>query len=160
MIGLYITFEYDVFKTLAITFLITFYHFAIRLFIGFLYQKRFNNNISYNNKWFKVGKWEMEIYKKIKVKAWKKYMPTYNSDNFNIRLNSYEDVAGAMCQGELVHETIIIFSFLPVLASIWFGEIEVFIITSIISAFIDLMFVILQRYNRPRVLRLIRLEKK
>ena len=61
----------------------------------------------------------------------------------------------AMCQAELVHETIMVFSFLPIIASVWFESIGVFVITSIVSALIDLIFVIIQRYNRPRIIRIL-----
>jgi hypothetical protein len=43
---------------------------------------------------------------------------------------------------------------MPILAIIWFGVPLAFIITSILSALFDLMFVIMQRYNRNRILRL------
>jgi hypothetical protein len=43
---------------------------------------------------------------------------------------------------------------MPIIAIIWFGEPLAFIITSILSALFDLMFVIMQRYNRNRILRL------
>ncbi|MFI3227566.1 MAG: hypothetical protein R3Y09_09170 [Clostridia bacterium] len=152
---IYLTFKISLFKTLAITFATTFYHFAMRLLVGMYYQRKYANNISWKNKWFNTGKIERKIYKTIKVNRWKKYIPTYNSSFFDINTCSYEQIAMAMCQAELVHETIIVFSFLPIMAYKWFGSIEVFIITSIISAFIDLIFVILQRYNRPRILRFI-----
>ena len=54
----------------------------------------------------------------------------------------------------MVHETIAVLSFLPLVAVYWFGNFSVFLITSVLSALIDLMFVIMQRYNRPRVVRL------
>lgn len=157
MIGIYVVSELVFFKTLAIAFGTTFYHFAMRLLIGFIYQLRCNNNISWENSWFQVNTCEMKIYKILKVKSWKKYIPTYDSGSFDIKTKSYEQIAMAMCQAELVHETIIIFSFLPIIASVWFGSVEVFVITSIISALIDLIFVILQRYNRPRVLKIIKI---
>ena len=59
-----------------------------------------------------------------------------------------------MCQAELVHEVNIAVSFVPILFSVWVGALPVFVITSILAAGYDLLFVILQRYNRPRVLRL------
>ena len=61
-----------------------------------------------------------------------------------------------MCQAEIVHEIIIVLSFVPIIFSIWFGELLVFIITSVISALIDSIFVMLQRYNRSRIIKLIK----
>lgn len=61
-----------------------------------------------------------------------------------------------MCQSELVHETNILMSFLPLLAAIPFGAFWVFLVTSLAGAIFDLSLAILQRYNRPRVVRLAR----
>ena len=41
-----------------------------------------------------------------------------------------------------------------IIASIWFNSFWVFLITSVAGALFDLMFVIMQRYNRPRVIRM------
>ena len=158
IICIYIAFEIDLFKALAITFAITFYHFAMRLLVGYIYQVKLNNNVSWKSKWFYVSEKEMYLYKIINVKSWKKFIPTYDSSSFDVKTKSFEQIVMAMCQAELVHETIMVFSFLPIIASIWFGSIGVFIITSIISALIDFIFVILQRYNRPRVIKLLQLK--
>lgn len=61
-----------------------------------------------------------------------------------------------MCQSESNHETNILVSFFPVFASIWVGSFSVFLVTSIAGAGYDLLFVILQRYNRDRVLKTIK----
>lgn len=158
IICIYIAFEIDLFKALAITFAITFYHFAMRLLVGYIYQVKLNNNVSWKSKWFYVSEKEMYLYKIINVKSWNKFIPTYDSSSFDVKTKSFEQIVMAMCQAELVHETIMVFSFLPIIASIWFGSIGVFIITSIISALIDFIFVILQRYNRPRVIKLLQLK--
>ena len=90
MIGIYMVFEINLFKTLAITFAITFYHFAMRLLIGFIYQQKLNNNISWKSKWFEVSKKEMNLYKILNVKSWKKYIQTYESIFFNVKIRSLE----------------------------------------------------------------------
>lgn len=142
------------FLTLAITLGTIAYHFTIRLIIGYLYDIILNNKIDYTKRWFKVGCVEMKIYDKIRVKKWKDKMPTYEPELFDISKHSWDEILMAMCQSELVHETIIIFSLMPIVASIWFGELFVFLITSILSALFDLSFVIMQRYNRTRILKL------
>lgn len=66
-----------------------------------------------------------------------------------------DSVIRATCQAEVVHEIIIIVSFIPVVFSLWVGALPVFIITSFFGAAVcDLVFVVLQRYNRPRLIRL------
>lgn len=81
-------------------------------------------------------------------------MPTYNPELFDISKHSWDEVLMTMSQSEIVHEIIFVLSFMPIIAIIWFGEPLAFIITSILSALFDLMFVIMQRYNRNRILRL------
>ena len=65
-------------------------------------------------------------------------------------MHTWDEIAQAMCQAELVHETIVVLSFLPVAASVWFGAAAVFLVTSLAAAAFDLMFVMMQRYNRGR----------
>ena len=48
-----------------------------------------------------------------------------------------------------------VLSFIPIFAAIPFGALGVFITTSVLAACYDGMFVIMQRYNRPRIVRLI-----
>ena len=87
-------------------------------------------------------------------------MPTYNPEFYSTEKHSLEEIAMVTCQAEIVHELIIIFSFVPVLFTLWFDSFWVFMITSIISALIDTLFVIMQRYNRPRITKLINLKNR
>ena len=83
-------------------------------------------------------------------------MPTYDPEAFDKRKHSWDEIVQVMCQAELVHETIILLSFVPILAHIWFGALEVFIITSVLAAVFDGTFVIIQRFNRPRVINMLK----
>ena len=69
---------------------------------------------------------------------------------------SLGEIAQAMCQAEVVHEIIFLLSFAPIGMIPTFGAAPVFIITSLLAACIDLAFVILQRYSRPRILKISR----
>ena len=64
--------------------------------------------------------------------------------------NTTNDMTQGNCMRLLVQ------FFLPILAGNWFGAYPVFVITSILSALFDLMFVAMQRYNRQRIVRLIK----
>ena len=99
---------------------------------------------------------EKKLYRKLHVKQWKNKMPTYEPSYFDLRLHTPEEIAGAMCQAEVSHEVIVIFSFLPLFTVPAFGAFWVFLITSVLSALMDLLFAIMQRYNRPRILKLCR----
>lgn len=152
---LYFHFKVKAFLTLAITFSVAFYHFCMRLFVGFIINILMKNKADYTKKHYQIKDREKKLYKKLKVKKWKKYMPTYEPELFDTKKHTPDEIAQAMCQSEIVHETIFVLSFAPVFLTIWFGDLPVFLITSIIAALFDLMFVIMQRYNRPRIIRLI-----
>ena len=147
---------FGIFLTFSITAGTISYHFWMRLFVGSVIDALMNNKADYNKKWFRVGKVEQRLYEILKVRKWKKFFPTYNPDVFDKQQHSWSEIAEAMCQSELVHETIVLLSFLPILASLWFGATLVFVLTSVFSSLFDLMFVIIQRYNRPRVLKIIK----
>ena len=131
------------------------YHFVMRLMVGLAFHATMQNKADYRKRSYQVSKREMAVYEKLKVKQWKRRMPTYDPALFDPRLHTWEEIVQAMCQAELVHETIAVLSFLPILAGIWFGEYPVFIVTSVLSAACDIVFVIMQRYNRQRVTKLL-----
>ena len=140
---------------LAITFGTASYHIIMRLLVGLSFQTVMQNRADSGRRWYRVGKGEMAIYEALKIKRWKRRMPTFDNARFNPQLHSWGEIAQAMCQAELVHETIVVLSFLPIAEGIWFGMYPVFIITSVLAAGYDLMFVMTQRYNRQRVLTLL-----
>ena len=139
----------------AITFGTCFYHFAMRLLVGHILNRKMCNRADYRKRWYQLRDFEMPLYQFLRVKKWKGKMPSYDPEVFDPTKHSWQEIAQAMCQAELVHELIAVFSFLPLLAAIPFGAFWVFLITSVLSALFDLSFVIMQRYNRPRILRFI-----
>lgn len=132
------------------------YHFVMRLIVGYGIHAIYHNRMNYRKNWFQPKKWENILYRKLKVKTWKDKMPTYDADTFSFELHSMEEIVMAMCQSEVVHEIIVVLSFVPLLFSVWFERFWVFVITSVLAAGFDLMFVIMQRYNRPRVLKVLK----
>lgn len=144
------------FEAAAITFATTCYHFTMRLAVGACVDRIMKNRANCSTAWFIEKSWEAKIYNLLQVKKWKKRFPTYDPSLFDIKLHSIGEIAQATCQAEVVHEVIIVFSFLPLLAAIPFGAFPVFLITSVAAACFDVVFVIMQRFNRPRLLKLIR----
>ena len=125
------------------------YHFAMRLLVGALVPP-----IKGTSRWFRPRRWEAPLYRFLRVKSWKKHLPTYNPDSFSLDHHTPQEILANMCQAEVVHEIIVLCSFLPLLAVPVLGALPVFLITSCLSAALDLIFVIAQRFNRPRILRL------
>ena len=143
----------------AITFGTCFYHFAMRLGVGHILDQVMGNRADYHRAWYHLLPFEERLYRILKVKKWKGNMPTYDPSCFDPKLHSWEEIAQAMCQAEVVHEVIVVLSFMPLLAAIPFGEFWVFLITSLLAACYDLCFIIMQRFNRPRILKLIAKER-
>lgn len=152
---LYIQTASGVLLSLAITAGTAAYHIVMRLLVGLLFRTVMRNKADYRKRWYRVGDSEMAVYQKLKVKKWKSRVPTYDATLFDRRVHTWDEIAQAMCQAELVHETIVVLSFLPILEGIWFGEYPVFIVTSVSAAAFDMMFVLVQRYNRRRVMGLL-----
>lgn len=142
--------------TLAITFGTIAYHFIMRLGVGTVVNLLLHNHVDYSRRWFQVSDLELKLYEKLKVKSWKNKVPTYDGEAFDSKKHSWDEIAQAMCQSELVHEIIVVLSFIPIIATKWFGAFVVFVITSILAACFDTMFVIIQRYNRLRIIKMIR----
>ena len=143
----------------AITFGTFFYHFAMRLAVGYVLNSIMRNRADYTKSWYQLQPFEKQLYRVLKVKDWKGNMPTYDSTLFDPKLHSWDEIAQAMCQAEIVHEVIVVFSFIPLLFAIPFGSFGVFAITSLLAACYDLSFVIMQRFNRPRILKLLEKER-
>ena len=140
---------------LCITFGVFAYHFAMRLLVGYTIHAIFRNRMNVNRRWFRPRCFEAGLYARLRVSKWKRHVPTFAPSTFSPREHSWEELAQATCQAEVVHEIIIALSFVPLLLIPRFGEPVVFILTSVAAAGIDLIFVILQRYNRPRILALV-----
>ena len=141
-------------ESCAITFGTCSYHLLMRLAVGFAVNGCMHNRSDLTHAWFQQKQWEPALYKALRVKQWKKHIPTFAPENFSPALHTWDEIAQAMCQSELVHEIIVVLSFLPLAASVLFGAFFVFLLTALAAAGLELMFIITQRYNRPRILRL------
>ena len=137
----------------AITSGTTFYHFAMRLVVGAIVPRCVHNPMK--RRWFQEKSFEPEFYRKLRVKLWKDHMPTYDPASFSLQSNSMEQIVLNSCVSEAVHEVIVLFSFLPILFTFLWGAFGVFLTTSVLSAAFDGCFIVMQRYNRPRLLRIL-----
>lgn len=155
---LYRLFPVGVLLSLTITFGTTFYHFAMRLLVGAVVPPLVHEGAE-NRFWFRQQRFEEKLYGILRVKQWKKFMPTYAPESFDLKKHSLEEVIHTCCCSEAVHEWIMLLSFLPVLTVPLFGVPGMFWATSTLAALFDGCFVILQRYNRPRLIRILNKER-
>ena len=156
-VGTWIAYRYTgrgLFLSLAITFGTIAYHFLMRMMVAFLFNSIMKNRADLTRRWYRQHPWEPGLYSLLGVKRWKRSLPTYRPELFDLTKRSPSEVAQAMCQAELVHETCAALSLVPILFAIPFGELAVFLITSILCFVMELALVAAQRYNRPRMLSL------
>lgn len=104
---------------------------------------------------FRIRSYEPRLYQILHVKKWKTKVITASPDQFDLRKISPRELLHSVLQAELVHRVIMVLSFLPLLLIIPYGVPLVFILTSVLACLFDLIFVMIQRYNRPRVIRLV-----
>jgi len=140
--------------TCAISFGTTAYHFVMRLAVGYIVPKLTNYNFDYRCQWFQPKNWEPGFYRLLNIRSWKGNLPTYSPDQFSMEINSLYRIIQNMCGAEVVHEIIMLLSFLPLLTVPFFGAFPVFLITSVLAALYDSIFVMAQRFNRPRLVRI------
>ena len=81
-------------------------------------------------------------------------------NEFDIKKHSMEEIVLATCRSEIVHELNALVSFVSLLFTLFFGDFFVFLFTAIAAACLDLVFVIMQRFNRPRLARMIKKKEK
>lgn len=115
--------------------------------------------IHYSLPWFRPKRFEKALYARLGVKRWKSHIPTYNYDEFSLSKHTPEEVIQNMCYAEAVHEVIFAASYLPVLLGLMFSHVLLFLVTSCLFSIVHLFFVIVQRYNRPRLVRLYELRQ-
>lgn len=132
------------------------YHAGMRLLVGLVTGHGFRPD----SPWFLEKPFEKALYRKLRVKKWKAKMPTYSPQTYALGSLPPETIAKTMCRNEVVHELCAVFSLLPILLAVSFGAWWFFVPTSVFGFFADLAFAAIQRYNRPRILRLVRRQQK
>lgn len=145
----------EVYFSLSITFLTTAYHLLMRLAVGeavtLLYR---NREFPYDSPWFQQRSFEPRLYQWLGVKKWKLHLITAKPEQFDIHRLTYGELRKNMTQAEVVHEVIMVLSFAPLMLIPRYGAAVVFSVTSVLACLVDGLFVMIQRFNRPRVLRL------
>lgn len=134
------------------------YHFWGRIILGNI-SKLFRRFISYKSWWFKERDFEKELYEKLQVKKWKKNALTYNPEQFDLKENSIEKVLQTMTKSEVDHWINELVSISTMFFGLLWGHTWIFVLTALAAMIFDAQFIIIQRYNRPRMIRVLGMEK-
>lgn len=141
-------------STAAITLLTFTYHIWMRMIAGMAVSLM---RIDGKSRVFQVGKKEILFYERIGIRRWKDHLPTYNPKLFRER--DMGKLYSSMLHAEAVHAVIAVLSYIPFIVSLLSGYLRsswcVFLLTSAAASCIDLLFVAAQRYNSPRVKRIL-----
>lgn len=134
------------------------YHFWVRIIMGNV-SKLFKKHINYKQWWFKEKKFEKRLYKSLRVKEWKGKALTYNPESFSLKEHSLEEIANTMVKSEIDHWINEAISLSTLLFIIPWGRTWAFVISAIAAMIFDSQFIIIQRYNRPRILKVLEREE-
>lgn len=135
------------------------YHFWVRIIMGNV-SKLFKKHINYKQWWFKEKSFEKGLYKLLRVKEWKGKALTYNPESFSLKEHSLEEIANTMVKSEVDHWINEVISLSTLLFIIPWGDgVWAFVISAIAAMIFDSQFIIIQRYNRPRVLKILEREE-
>lgn len=135
------------------------YQLGLRLEFGVITTK-FKEKLSTKQFLFKERKFEQKLYKILKVKKWKSKALTYDPDAFNLKKNTKEQVLQTMLKSELDHWINELISLSTLLFALIWGEFAIFLVTCVLAMLFDAQFILIQRFNRPRIERLINREKR
>ncbi len=148
---LYQVFPLALLETLAITFGTFAYHLLLRVGTGVVIDACHKRPFSGTAFFWHVAPWEAKLHAVLRVRHWKRKLPTYHPEDFDRRKQAPCHILQAMYQAELVHSVIASLSWLPLLATYCFGSFWVFFLSSLCASVFDCLFVLIQRYNRPRL---------
>lgn len=133
------------------------YHFWLRIIMGNV-SKLFK--INPDHWWFREAPFEKKLYKFLKVKKWKDKTLTYNPESFSLKEHTLEEIALVMTKSEVDHWINEVISVTAILFSLIWGQFWIFLTTSIVAMIFDAQFIVIQRFNRPRILRILKRNKR
>lgn len=145
--------------SIFITVLMFAFHFDFRALSGLIFSA-FKNKINVDNKIYNISEKEYQLLTKLKVKSWKDGFFAIDKKLFIIKTinkNNLEYVLKNNINAELIHIFCFFFGFISILIGclISIEEWYIYLITAIITSFIvDFPPILIQRYNRYRLLKI------
>lgn len=135
------------------------YHFWVRIIMGNV-SKLFSKYVNYKQWWFREKKFEKSLYKLLRVKTWKDKALTYNPESFSLEKHSLEEIVDTMTKSELDHWLNQIIAVSTIFFSLIWGQFWIFLVTAVAAMLFDGQFIVIQRFNRPRLVRILERSKK
>ena len=146
-------FKNDIVLWIGVTAFTIIYHFWGRIILGNV-TKLFH--IHYSQPWFRERKFEKKLYKLLRVQKWKDKVLTYNPELFDMKTRTLDEIANTMAKAETDHWVNELLSLTTLLFPLIWGEWWVFTLTAVVAMIFDAQFILVQRYNRPKAIRVIK----
>ena len=127
------------------------YHFGMRIGFG-LITKTFP--INYRHPWYRQRGFEKGLYKFLRVRRWKDKVLTFEPDKYDFQKRTLDQLATTMAKSELDHWINEAISISSIFFFFVWGCFPAFFITAVAAMIFDAQFIVVQRYNRPIVLKL------
>jgi len=109
--------------------------------------------------WFRECGFEKKLYKLLRVRKWKDKALTYNPELFDVKGRTMDEIADTMTKAETDHWVNEGISLVSILFSLVWGEAWIFVLTALAAMLFDAQFIVIQRYNRPKVLRVLKMQE-
>ena len=132
------------------------YHFGGRILLGKL-TVLFPPD--YHHSWFREKRFEKRLYKLLRVRRWKEKVLTFDPDAFDLSKRTYEELALSMTKAETDHWMNELLCLTTLLFPLLWGHFWLFFGVTVIAMLFDAQFIVVQRYNRPVLLRVIARQK-
>lgn len=131
------------------------YHFVVRITITTLFNAFCTPEIiNPNERQFQQKGFEKGLYSKIRVRRWKNSFSSFDPHNFSLRFYSIDELIFEGCKAEMAHRICFFVGFLSLIFTVWFGAFTIYLTASVIGAIYDLAIIVVQRFNRPRLMRI------
>ena len=91
---------------------------------------------------------------------WKGKALTYNPEQFDLKENSLEKIVNTMTKSEVDHWINEAISISTMFFGLIWGKAWIFVLTAIAAMIFDSQFIIIQRYNRPRIVKILEREQR
>ncbi len=127
------------------------YQVITRLLAETICEGVFENGVNSSAEWFKTSEAEERFYGFLGIKYLKRNLPKFERTDFSLTRQSLQDIIDAGCEIEAEHEVNIAVSMLGILLTFAFGYTGVFVAFAAGAVLFDLLFIAVQRYNRPRL---------
>ena len=134
-----------------------FYHLWLRILMGRLTAQW---RIRHSHWWFRPRPFEKRLHRLLRVRRWKERVLTYDPAAFSTKNHTLEEIANTMSKAETDHWINQLISLTTLLFAIPWGFFWGFLISAVCAMLFDAQFIVVQRYNRPVVLRVLERQRK